>query len=62
MCWNVCVHAVRRDRDIDCEKKAHMRRLLDAQIAEKAALEAAERAADVEARRCSCMSHANSSP
>ena len=41
---------MRRDADVADEKKAHMRRLLDAQVAEKQAAAAAEKSADVEVR------------
>ena len=43
-----------RDRDIDMEKKAHMKRLLDEQVAQKQALVAAEKEEDIAVRACLC--------
>ena len=43
-----------RDRDIDMEKKAHMKWLLDEQVAQKQALVAAEKEEDIAVRTCLC--------
>jgi hypothetical protein len=47
------VSAGRRDQDIACEKKAHLRRLLDEQVAEKRAAVEAEKAEDIAVRSSS---------